>query len=39
MLFVKKQKALLLEMFARYDQTQIGKIEYFDPSSSKSPNL
>jgi hypothetical protein len=38
MLFVKKQKALL-EMFARYDQTKIGKIEHFDPSSSKSPNL
>jgi hypothetical protein len=39
MLLVKKQKVFVIRVFARYDQTQIGKIEHFDPSSSKSPSF
>jgi hypothetical protein len=39
MLLVKNKKAFVIKMFARYDQAQIGKIEQYDPSSSKSSNL
>jgi hypothetical protein len=39
MLLVKNKKTFVMRMFARYDQAQTGKIEHFDPSSSKSPSL
>jgi hypothetical protein len=39
MLLVKNKKAFVMRVFARYDQAQTGKIEHFDPSSSKSPSL
>jgi hypothetical protein len=39
MLMVKNKKAFVIRVFARYDQAQIGKIENYDPNSSKSPSL
>jgi hypothetical protein len=35
----EEQESICYESVARYDQAQTGKIEHFDPSSSKSPSL